>query len=578
MPKLGTIYKSNKAVPLNVNSPYISSMKYLLLVFVLVLFEPVMAQRTSASQKKESLVVQPPKLVVGIVVDQMRYDYLSKFSSKFSNQGFKRLQAEGYSFDENYINYVPSNTGPGHATIHTGTTPSQHGILNNSWYNKRSKSVYYCTYDKSVEAVGTGSKVDRNSPHRLLMPTLSDIHKEVVSAQGKTISVALKDRAAVLSGGKKADAAYWFRGRGQGSWISSSYYMERLPHWVKNFNESNLIDRYMQTWEPLYPIESYSESGPDLSSVEWGFKGRRKAIFPYDLKKLAKKNGEFDLLRVTPFGNSYTVDFALAAVDKENLGTDSITDFLLISFSSTDYIGHNFGVDSKEVQDAFLRLDRDIGRLLNSLDILVGSENYVMFLTSDHGAKRNPNYETQDHSKDMQFFKEASFKIDVKEFAFDRYRNAKIIQRMAGNMVYLNDELIQNMNLNKAKVTASIKKYIKEYKRIGSVRTHAELASMTFETGVDLYLQNGFHPKYSGDITYTLDPGVVIYAKKGSSHGSHFSPDSHVPLIFYGAGIKQGNTITKTNPTDIAPTLSVLLGLPTQPQWKGRILDEVFEK
>jgi len=322
-------------------------MKKLLLVVLILNLIPIARAQTDAHEK--------PKLVVGIVVDQMRYDYLTRFHAKFDNNGFKRLINDGFSCNNNHFNYMPTLTAPGHASIFTGTTPKNHGIISNDWYNKFEKKSVYCTEDNAVRSVGTKTTAGEMSPHRMKTTTVSDQNRLHTQMRGKTIGISLKDRGAILPAGHTANAAYWFQGREEGNFITSSYYMDKLPGWVTSFNASAKAKSYLRPWKTLLDINTYTESGPDLNDFEGGFEGKETAVFPYDLGGLNPANGGYDILKVTPYGNSLLVDFALAAIDGEQLGTDEDTDFLTVSFSSTDYVGHNFVYSSnlfKEVRSA----------------------------------------------------------------------------------------------------------------------------------------------------------------------------------------------------------------------------------
>ncbi len=317
-------------------------------------YDPIETQTAKSNSK--------PKLVVGIVVDQMRYDYLTRFESKFGNGGFNRMISEGFNCKNNHFNYVPTYTGPGHTSIYTGTTPKYHGIISNNWYDKSTKETVYCAGDDTVASVGTDNKAGKMSPHRMQTTSFADENRLFTQGRGKTIGISLKDRGAILPAGHTANAAYWFHGRDEGSWISSSFYMNELPKWVSDFNTSEAAESYLKVWNTLYEISTYTESGTDENNFEGGFKGKDKATFPYDLAALSKDNRGFDILKATPYGNSLTTDFAIAAIKAEELGQDDITDVLTVSFSSTDYVGHNFGVNSKEVEDTYIRLDKDIER------------------------------------------------------------------------------------------------------------------------------------------------------------------------------------------------------------------------
>lgn len=519
---------------------------------------------------------QKPKLVVGIVVDQMRYDYLQMFSEKFTSDGFNRIISNGFSCENNYLNYVPTHTAPGHAGIYTGALPAQHGILSNYWYDNTIKEAVYCVSDPSVEPVGTGSKTEKNSPKRLLVETIGDVNREQTEMKGKTISISIKNRAAILSGGHKANAAYWFRGKDQGHWITSSYYMDALPEWVKSFNDTEQLTTYMSTWEPLYPLETYSQSGPDDRPFERGFKGKKTPTFPYNLNDLATMNGGYDILKSTPFGNSYTLNFAEAALKGEQLGQDEATDFLLISLSSSDYIGHNFGVNSKEIQDTYLRLDQDLETFLNALDVQIGEGNYLLFLTSDHGATENPKF-LLENGRVGGYFKEATFKIELKDYLFKRYGTTALVEHIALNQVYLNKELLDTLNVKASEIETVIQQFILSRPQIRTAVTRTQLHNQEFTEGLELLLQNAFHPDRSGDIMYLFEPSVVVYAKTGSDHGSGYEHDTHVPLLFYGSGIAKGSTKRLTSSADIVSTIASILAIEPPKTAGGQIIKEVIE-
>ena len=344
------------------------------------------------SSLAQTIESQRPKLVVGIVVDQMRYDYLTRFYNKYSDDGFKRIIRDGFSLENAHFNYIPTYTAPGHASIYTGTTPSTHGIIGNNWYDKFLKQTIYCVDDNNYISVGAAQGGNK-SPKRMITTTISDELKMAQNQNGKVISLSIKDRSAVLPGGHVADGAYWFEGGEDGKFITSSYYMEELPKWVKNFNKSDKALNYLNsTWNTLYDIKTYTESIDDDNIYEGLFIGKKTPTFPYDLSKLKIDNGNFELLKGVPFGNSIVKDFAEAAIVGEKLGQSNVTDFLAISFSSTDYVGHQFGADAKEIEDTYLRLDKDLASFFNFLDEKVGKANYTLFLTADHAVAQVPAY------------------------------------------------------------------------------------------------------------------------------------------------------------------------------------------
>ena len=515
-------------------------------------YDPIETQTAKSNSK--------PKLVVGIVVDQMRYDYLTRFESKFGNGGFNRMISEGFNCKNNHFNYVPTYTGPGHTSIYTGTTPKYHGIISNNWYDKSTKETVYCAGDDTVASVGTDNKAGKMSPHRMQTTSFADENRLFTQGRGKTIGISLKDRGAILPAGHTANAAYWFHGRDEGSWISSSFYMNELPKWVSDFNTSEAAESYLKVWNTLYEISTYTESGTDENNFEGGFKGKDKATFPYDLAALSKDNRGFDILKATPYGNSLTTDFAIAAIKAEELGQDDITDVLTVSFSSTDYVGHNFGVNSKEVEDTYIRLDKDIERFLMYLDETVGKGEYTVFLTGDHGAVDVPSY--------LQSMKIPAGYIDNKErkekfqkFVMDTYGTKDIIADISNNQVFLDYDKLKAMGLNLIDVQNEIANEQLRYKNVAKVYTANTMNTTDFSRGIEELLQNGFNQKRSGDVILVNDIAFISYSKTGSTHGSGLNYDTHVPLLFFGKGIKHGQTLQKTIITDIAPTMSALLGI-----------------
>ncbi|MEJ6793292.1 MAG: alkaline phosphatase family protein [Lacinutrix sp.] len=524
----------------------------------------------------ETVLNATPKLVVGIVVDQMRYDYLTRFYSKYGNGGFKRLINDGYNCKNNHYNYVPTYTGPGHASIFTGTSPKNHGIIANYWYDKFNKEDVYCAGDSSVVPVGSASKSERMSPYRMKTTTFADENRLFTQMKGKTIGISIKDRGAILPAGHSANAAYWFRGRDEGNFITSSYYMDNLPKWVQDFNVSNAAESYLREWNTLYDINTYTESGSDLNTFEGGFKGKEQAIFPYDLATLKDKNRGFDIIKATPFGNSIVTDFAIQAIIAEELGLDSITDVLTVSFSSPDYVGHNFGVNSKEVEDTYIRLDKDLDRLFKVLDEKVGVGQYTLFLTADHGAVDVPSY-LQSAKIPSGYFDNDAFKVQLDAFLFEEFRASDLVEKISNDQIFLNKNRLKQLNLNLENVQYVIVNEVINYKNIDKVYSSQTMQNGAFHSGIETLLQNGYHQKRSGDIIMVKDPAVISYSKTGSTHGSGSNFDTHVPLLFYGNGIKKGSTLTKTKITDIAPTISALLGISFPNGSTGNVLDFVID-
>ena len=527
-----------------------------------------------SSSNNLDIITSKPKLVVGVVVDQMRFDYLNRFKKKYSANGFLRLIKQGYSCNNHHFNFIPTYTAPGHASIFTGTTPSVHGIIGNSWYDKASNSTVYCTTDKAYIPVGAAAKYGQASPRNMKVTTLADQNRLFTQMNGKTIGVSIKDRGAVFSSGHTANGAYWFEGLNEGKWMTSTYYMDALPQWVKDFNTPSNIASYLKPWNTLYDISLYEESGSDLSDYEQGFNGKSTSEFPYDLKALMELNEGYDIIKSTPFGNTMITDFALSAIEAESLGVDDYTDFLTVSYSSTDYIGHNFGINSVELQDTYLRLDLEVERLLNYLDAKVGAGNYTLFLTSDHGAVDVPSFLTDVHIPSGYVPKNsfASLYTNLKK----KYGVSDLIMKISNDQVFLNQERITALKVNLEDVQKFVVNEIISYPHIKKAYTATTMQTRYFKEGVEKMLQNGYHQKLSGDVLFTLESGVISYDSKGTTHGSGYNYDTHVPLLFYGNGIQPGKTYKRTNVTDIAPTISALLGIALPSGATGTVIEEVI--
>ncbi len=518
-----------------------------------------------------------PKLVIGIVVDQMRYDYLTRFYDKYSDDGFKRLIKDGFSCENAHLNYMPTHTAVGHATVYTGTTPDNHGIIGNNWYDKSLNKSIYCVDDFNQKAVGTKKEGEQKSPYRMLTTTITDELRLSQNMHGKTISISIKDRAAVLSGGHTSNGSYWFIGKNEGKFITSTYYMDKLPKWVKDFNDLELPKKYVkQKWETLYPIETYTESIVDNNIYEGAFKGEKSPTFPHDLTKLRKKNNNFDLVKSTPFGNEIIVEFAKAAIKDENLGKGDYTDFLAMSFSSTDYIGHQFGVDSKEVEDTYLRLDKEIAAFLKFLDNNIGKNNYTLFLTADHGAYQVPAYLMSQKIPGGKL-KSDDFKSFLGKISNKYFNSDKIIENFSNYQIFLNKDEILKLDLDKNDVAQILADEIINYDGVLKVVTARTLQNTNFTSGVLEKLQNGYNQKLSGDVFIVTNPVNITYSDTGSSHGSGYSFDTHVPVIFFGKGIKKGNTKRLVPIIDIAPTIANLLQIENPSGTTGKIIEKALK-
>ncbi|MGX1025204.1 alkaline phosphatase PafA [Psychroflexus sp. MBR-150] len=534
------------------------------LLFIIIVSNFINAQTSS----------QKPKLIVGIVVDQMRYEYLHRFEKHYSNQGFKRLMQEGFFAKNTHFSYIPTYTGPGHASIYTGTTPANHGIIANNWYDKFENKSVYCVQDNNANSIGVEGEAGQMSPHRMLNTSIADQNRLDTQFRGQTFGVSIKDRGAILPAGHTANAVYWFAGGNDGKFISSDFYIDELPKWVKKFNKNT--KQYIKTWETLYPIENYIESGSDLNDYEFGFKGKSTATFPYDLKQLKSENNNFDILKPTPFANTMLTDFAEKLIKNENLGQDDDTDFLTISYSSTDYAGHNFGVNSKEVQDMYIRLDQNIADLLNYLDQNVGKNNYTLFLTADHGAVHVPNY-LKEKNIPAGYFDAKKLNKAMNEFVNEKFGSSKLIEGFSNQNIFFDYEELEEQNVEVDDLQEALYYFLLQYDKIDRVYTREMIENSSHSTAFSRNVANGFHPKRSGDVIYILEPAVISYPQKGSTHGSYMSYDTQVPLIFYGQGVLQKQSYQSYYIKDIAPTIAALLGIAQPNGTTGSVISEVLK-
>ena len=528
--------------------------------------------------KTETPTPKKPKLVIGIVIDQMRYDYLTRFASKYGNEGFKRILNGGFSLENANYNYIPTYTAVGHASIYTGTTPENHGIIGNNWYDKFAKKYIYCVDDANYNSVGVDSKGGKKSPYRMQTSTITDQLRLAQNMNGKTISIAIKDRSAVLPGGHTANAAYWLEGYKEGKWITSSYYMKKLPKWVSKFNKSGKIDSYLsKPWNTLYDIETYTESIEDDNIYEGTFRGKEKPVFPYDIPTLKVQNGNYEIIKAIPAGNSFTTDFAKAAIIGEKLGKSEYTDFLALSYSTPDYVGHQFGVASKEIEDTYLRLDKDLASLFSFLDAEVGKDNYTLFLTADHAAVQVPAY-LQTEKIPAHYIRLAELRRYVNSITLKYFKTTKIVENISNFQIFLNKEKLEELNLDANTVAQKLADEIVNFDRIYKAVTARTMQTTHFTDGILQKLQKGYNQKYSGDVLLIPLPSTISSnSRKGTTHGSGYSYDTHVPIIFYGNGIKKGASKKAYNIIDIAPTIANLLQIAFPNGVTGNIVDEALK-
>jgi predicted AlkP superfamily pyrophosphatase or phosphodiesterase len=521
-----------------------------------------------------------PKLVVGIVVDQMRQEYLYRFESKFGEGGFRRLMGNGFMLTNAHYNYVPTYTGPGHASIYSGTTPATHGIIGNDWWDKNLEKEVNCVNDDRYKPVGNPEGNGDVSPWRLLSSTITDELKISTQKKGKVVGLSIKDRGAVLPAGHLPDGAYWLDSK-SGKFITSTYYKNTLPEWVDNFNNLKLADNYLnQEWRTLLPIEKYLNL--DDSPYERKFKGKDKPVFPYNLKELKKENGGYDLLSVTAFGDDLLTEFAKSALMGEQMGKDDVTDFLAISFSTPDYVGHSMGPNSVELEDTYLRLDKNLEDLLKRLDKEVGESNYVVFLTADHAVAEVPQF-LKDNKVPAGNFSWSNVEAGLTEHLQKQFPGKKVIDKITNEQVYFNHDVFsgdpKSAGIELLIASEMTVNFLQSVEGIAQVYPKSIIKQGIYnETGVKGMMVRGYNFKRSGDVLVQLEPSWIPSSyPTGTTHGSAYSYDTHVPILFFGKGIKKGKSSAYHTITDIAPTLSVMLKIKFPSGCTGQPITEILD-
>ncbi len=524
-----------------------------------------------------------PKLIVGIVVDQMRYDFLYRYQSKYVPGGFKRLLSEGFSCENTKYNFVPTYTAPGHAAIYSGTTPSVSGIIANDWWDPELGAYRYVTADKRYKTVGsTTEKVGQHSPSVLLSTTITDELRLSNNFQSKVVGICLKDRASILPAGHIPNACYWFDDA-SGNWVTSTYYPDSLglPSWVQEFNARRLPERYLSQPWTIDSTLRYDESFANWNKYNKGKYGNFPGNMPYNLPELRKAQG-FGVLRFTPLGNTLTLDFAMDAIDKMGLGADEVPDFLCLSFSSTDYCAHQFGIHGEEMEDVYLRLDKDIARFMNFLDKKFGKNNVLVFLTADHGGAETPV-----HLEDLRIpagvFEESKLEANLENLlAAQLGTTGDFIHDVRNQQIWMNWEAIDDLDLNAEDAANLIMDYLRAQKGVYDAFTRDEVMTYPLEFPFAAETRRGIHPRRSGDIIFQLDPGWhpddKAFKLGGTTHGSPYAYDTHVPLLWHGWKVPHGSSYAPVSITDIAPTLSAMLRIEQPSGTTGQVIEALMKE
>ena len=528
----------------------------LVLSFVQLNAQKIAKPNTTITANTYPKTIERPKLVVGLVIDQMRWDYLYRYYDRYSKGGFKRLINDGFSAENTYIPYTPTYTACGHASIYTGSVPAINGIIGNNWYDPELARDVYCTEDKQVKTVGNSGKAGEMSPKNMLVTTIGDELRLATNFKSKVIGISQKDRGSILPAGHSANAAYWYDG-GTGDWITSSYYMDKLPTWVSDYNKKKVAnDFYAKDWNTLYPIETYTQSTTDNKSYEGKFKGEETPTFPHKLSSFIDKN--YGIVTSTPYGNTMTFDLSKLAIQNEKLGQTGNTDFLAISCSSPDYVGHQFGPNSIEAEDTYLRLDKDLEDFFNYLDKTLGKGNYLFFLSADHAVAHVPGFMAE-NKLPSGTVSNSTLRKGLDTLMNNKFNLSKSVVTVMNNQVYFDLKVIENQKVDFAKIKQAAVDYLRKQDGISDAVDLRILNTATIPEEIRNRITNGYNARRSGDIYFISKSNWFDGGPTGTTHGAWYPYDSHIPLVFMGWNVKPGKTNKTYYMSDIAATLSSML-------------------
>ncbi len=522
---------------------------------------------------------EKPRLVIGIVVEQLKYDQLEKFRDRLGENGIKRLINEGTYFKNAAFEYMLTQSAPGHATISTGAEPSFHGITSDNWFVPLKNELIFCTNDITVNPVGGSYDAGLHSPVNLQASSFSDELEMASNKKAKVFGIGIKESSAILSAGHAADAAYWFD-NASGTWMSSTYYIDSLPDYVNDFNAMKYPDSYLNgIWSLYKPASEYSDCVADSNLFEYGFNG--VSYFPYDLKKLRAKGAfnsrnDYSLLRETPFANTLTTSFAKKIIEKEKMGKDDVTDYISICYSATDNIGHRFGPSSVETGDAILRLDNEVKELLTYLNDSIGKRNILIYFTSAHGISEIPDI-LSSHRIPAGYFRQNQALQLLRSYLNAVYGEGDWVKGYSERQVFLNRTLIEDARLSLEDVQKKVARFLVQFTGVAAAYPYSAFEANDFGNGNLKRIINNFNPQRSGDVIVTLNPGWI--EKEGdyvTNHNSPYEYDSHVPLIWYGWTVNRSTVTRLVNMTDIAATLSSLCKIPYPNACTGEPMFELF--
>ncbi|MCR5456237.1 MAG: alkaline phosphatase family protein [Bacteroidales bacterium] len=521
-------------------------------------------------------------VIVGIVVQQMRYDAIARYAYSMGNNGFLRIINQGAYCTNAYYDYMLTEPAPAYATIYTGGNPSNHGIISNNWYDRLSRKTIEAVRDPKYAIVGTENITGAASPLNLLGTTLGDELKLSNFKQSKVVSISWNDYGAVLPAGRLADGAYWFDEK-SGNMVSSSYYTGDLPQWVKDFNSRNIASSYMQrNWFTIKSSEEYRASLPDNSIYEHGIEGR--STFPYNIKDLTKEKGNgFQVLKYTPWADDLICEFATKAIEQENLGGDEFTDLLMINFAAPGYISDVFGIRSMELQDSYIRLDYSIATILATLDAKIGKGNYIVFFTADRGSADSPMFLSDMGMPGRQINVQGTM-ILLEAYLRALYGDEKWVEKYSNHQVYLNRIAVERYKVPLDQVQNMASEFLVQIDGIDHAMPSHILTSSRPNAGIWRQAANSFCRDRSGDIIINLSPGWQDITPQAQDRGfscsaqnSAYNHDTHVPLAFFGKGINMRTINRRVSIADITPTLATLIQILSPDYSSGEPIYEAID-
>jgi len=522
---------------------------------------------------------EKPRLVIGIIVEQLRYDQLERMRDMLPDNGIRRMVNEGTYYRNASHDYLLTQAAPGYATISAGTSPAMHGVTSDTWFHPFTDQMIFCVQDPTASPVGGSFETGLFSPANLLSSTFADELQMSSCGASKVYGIGIKEMGAILTAGHAADGAFWYDDR-TGTWMSSTYYTTELPSWLKDLNALMLPGQYLnQDWSPLMNPSLYPGCQVDSSAMERGF--NNQTWFPYDMKALStvgnliNSKRDYSILRETPFADDFTTELALRLIENEQLGQDEYIDYLAITYSSSDYIGHRFGPSSVEASDALVRLDKNVSLLLDRIDKSLGKKNVLVYFISAHGVSEIPAVLEKSHIPAGYFRVNQSLQL-LRSYLNAVYGQGDWVKGFFDNQIFLNRALIEDANIGLEDIQKKVARFMVQFSGIASAVPSTAFEMSDFSGGLLLKMNNSFRPQRSGDVMITLNPGWVEKNDNVTGHNSPYEYDSHVPLIWYGWTVSRASVTRSVNIRDIAVTLSVLCKVPLPNAANGDPLHELF--